>query len=129
MIEKLDEANNMNEKFKNQISSQVDKIKSLEEQLIESKTEIEKLTSVKLVVEPNSKEKKKSYTPPFKRNNEELKAKGLFGFSVFITYNSVSITHNSKYVGPMAEWFVWGRFQFLFLSFNSLIFLVMSYGN
>ena len=107
----------------------MDKIKSLEEQLIETKTEVKKLTNVKLVVEPNSKEKKKSYTPPFKRNNEELKAKGLFGFSVFITYNSVSITHNSKYVGPMAEWFVWGRFQFLFLSFNSLIFLVMSYGN
>ena len=74
MIEKLDEANNMNEKFKNQISSQVDKIKSLEEQLIESKTEIEKLTSVKLVVEPNSKEKKKIYIPPFKRNNEESSA-------------------------------------------------------
>ena len=73
MIEKLDEANNMNEKFKNQISSQVDKIKSLEEQLIESKTEIEKLTSVKLVVEPNSKEKG-FYIPPFKWNNEELKA-------------------------------------------------------
>ena len=44
---KLDEANNLNENFKNQISSQVDKIKSLEEQLVESKTEVEKLTSVK----------------------------------------------------------------------------------
>ena len=31
LIAKLDEANNLNEKFKNQISSQVDKIKSLEE--------------------------------------------------------------------------------------------------
>ena len=57
LIAKLDEANNLNEKFKNQISSQVDKIKSLEEQLVESKTEIEKLTSAKLVIEPNSKEK------------------------------------------------------------------------
>ena len=33
----------------------MDKIKSLEEQLVESKTEIEKLTSAKLVVELNSK--------------------------------------------------------------------------
>ena len=37
----------------------MDKIKSLEEQLIETKTEVKKLTNVKLVVEPNSKEKKK----------------------------------------------------------------------
>ena len=73
LIAKLDEANNLNENFKNQISSQVDKIKSLEEQLVESKTEVEKLTSAKLVVEPNSKEKD-FYIPPFKRNNEELKA-------------------------------------------------------
>ena len=51
----------------------MDKIKSLEEQLVEFKTEVEKLTSVKLVVEPNSKEKD-FYISPFKRNNEELKA-------------------------------------------------------
>ena len=73
LIAKLDEANNLNENFKNQISSQVDKIKSLEEQLVEFKAEVEKLTSVKLVVKPNSKEKY-FYIPPFKRNNEELKA-------------------------------------------------------
>ena len=71
LIAKLDEANNLNENFKNQISSQVDKIKSLEEQLVESKTEVEKLSSAKLV-EPNSKEKD-FYIPPFKRNNEELR--------------------------------------------------------
>ena len=69
----MDEANNLNENFKNQMSSQVDKIKSLKEQLVESKTEIEKLSSAKLVIEPNSKEKD-FYIPPFKRNNEELKA-------------------------------------------------------
>ena len=40
LIAKLDEAKNLNENFKNQISSQVDKIKSLEEQLVESKTEV-----------------------------------------------------------------------------------------
>ena len=65
MIAKLDGANKLNENLKNQLSSQVDKIKSLEEQLLESKTEIEKLTSVKLVVEPNSKEKD-CYIPPLK---------------------------------------------------------------
>ena len=51
----------------------MDKIKSLEKQLVEFKTEVEKLTSVKHVVEPNSKEKD-FYIPPFKRNNKELKA-------------------------------------------------------
>ena len=73
LIAKLDEAKNLNENFENQISSQVDKIKSLEEQLVEFKTEVKKLTSAKLVVEPNLKEKD-FYIPPFKRNNEELKA-------------------------------------------------------
>ena len=73
LIAKLDEANNLNEKLKNQFLSQVDKIKSLEEQLVESKTEVEEITSAKLVIEPNSKEKD-FYIPPFKRNNKELKA-------------------------------------------------------
>ena len=62
LIAKLDEANNLNENFKNQISSQEDKIKSLEEQLVESKTEVKKLTSAKLLVEPNSKEKRCLYS-------------------------------------------------------------------
>ena len=73
LIGKLNEANNLNENLKNQFSFQVDKIKSSEEQLTESKTEVEKLTSAKLVVEPNSKEKG-FYIPPFERNNEELNA-------------------------------------------------------
>ena len=34
---------------------QVDKIKSLEEQLVEFKTKVENLTNAKLVVDPNSK--------------------------------------------------------------------------
>ena len=51
----------------------MDKIKCLEEQLVEFKTKVENLTSAKLVVKPNSKEKD-FYIPPFKRNNEELKA-------------------------------------------------------
>ena len=54
LIENLDEANNLNQNLKNKFSSQVDKIESLEEQLVESKTEVDKLTSAKLVVEPNS---------------------------------------------------------------------------
>ena len=62
LIAKLDEANNLNENNKNQISSQVDKIKSLEEQLVEFKTKVEKLTSVELVFKPNSKEKRFLYS-------------------------------------------------------------------
>ena len=73
LIAKLDEANNLNENLKNQFSFQVDKIKSLEGQLVESKIKFEKLTSSKLVVKPNLKEND-FYIPPFKRNNEELKA-------------------------------------------------------
>ena len=57
LIAKLDEANNLNENFKNQISFQVDKIKSLEEQLVEFKIEVEKLTSAKLVVSLTQKKK------------------------------------------------------------------------
>ena len=58
----MDESNKLNENLKNQFSSHMDKIKSLEEQLIETKTEVKKLTNVKLVVKPNSKEKKKLYS-------------------------------------------------------------------
>ena len=57
LIAKSDETNNLNKNFKNKISSQVYKIKSMEEQLVEFKIEVEKLTSAKLVVEPNPKEK------------------------------------------------------------------------
>ena len=45
----------------------------MEDKLVEFKTEVEKLTSVKLIVEPNLKEKD-FYIPQFKRNNKELKA-------------------------------------------------------
>ena len=45
----------------------------MEEQLLEFKTEVEKLTSAKLVVEPNLKEKD-FYISSFKMNNEKLKA-------------------------------------------------------
>ena len=68
-MKSLEYSTKLKAKFKNQISSQVDKIKSLEEQLAEFKIEVEKLTSAKLVVEPNSKEKD-FYIPPFKRNRK-----------------------------------------------------------
>ena len=73
LIANLDEANNLKGDLKNQFLSQVDKIKSLEEQLVESKTKVEKLTSAKLIVEPNLKEND-FYIPPFKMNNKELMA-------------------------------------------------------
>ena len=42
LIAKFDESNKLNVNLKNQFSSHVDKIKSLEEQLGESKTEVKK---------------------------------------------------------------------------------------
>ena len=51
---------------------------------------------------------------------------------IFITHNSVSITHNSKMVGPIAEKSVWHHIT-LFPFFVSITqfsdFWVMSYGN
>ena len=44
------------------------------------------------------------------------------GFYVSITHNSVSITHNSKMMGPTERNLVWMCFQVLFPSLNSLIF-------
>ena len=58
---------------KNQFSSQLDKIKSLEEQLVKSIIEVKILTSAKNFVEPNSKENFLIFffIPSFKRNSEE----------------------------------------------------------
>ena len=47
----LDESNKKNEFLRNQISSQDGKMKSLEQELIESKAKIENLTSIKPVVD------------------------------------------------------------------------------
>ena len=66
---------------RNQISSQNEKMKSLEQELVESKAKIENLTSTKPAIDNKSvsvslKPKiEKVYIPPFKRNN---KKKGLF---------------------------------------------------
>ena len=71
LIAKLDEANSLNENFKNQISSQVDKIKSLEEQLVEFKTEELKANIARIDKSKNSDvnaevSKPMSKTPPKK---------------------------------------------------------------
>ena len=80
-IVRLDESNKKNEFLRNQISSQAEKMKSLEQELVESKTKIENLTSTKPVVDNRSVyvslklKTEKVYIPPFKKNNNE---KGLF---------------------------------------------------
>ena len=76
-VVRLDESNKKNEFLRNQISSQDEKMKSLEQELVEFKTKIENLTSTKLVVDNRSvsvslKPKiEKVYIPHFKRNNKE----------------------------------------------------------
>ena len=49
LIVRLDKSNKKNEFLINQISSQDEKMKSLEQELVESKAKIENLTSTKLV--------------------------------------------------------------------------------
>ena len=77
LIVRLDESNKKNEFLRNQISSQDEKMKSLEQELVESKAKIENLTSTKHVVDNRSvfvslKPKiEKVYIHPFKRNNKE----------------------------------------------------------
>ena len=77
LVIRLDESNKKNEFLRNQISSQDEKMKSLEQELVESKTKIENLTSTKPAVDNRSvsvslKPKiEKVYIPPFKRNNKE----------------------------------------------------------
>ena len=54
LVVRLDESNKKNEFLRNQISSQDEKMKSLEQVLVESKAKIENLTSTKLVVDNRS---------------------------------------------------------------------------
>ena len=74
---RLDESNKKNEFLRNQISSQDRKMKSLEQELVESKAKLENLTNTKLVVVNRSvsgsvkPKAKKVYIPLFKRNNKE----------------------------------------------------------
>ena len=77
LVVSLDEFNKKNEFLRNQITSQDEKMKSLEQELFESKTKIENLTCTKSAVDNRSvsvslkPKTKKVYIPPFKRNNKE----------------------------------------------------------
>ena len=77
LIVRLNESNKNNEFLRNLISSQDEKMKSLEQELVESKTKIENLTSSKLAVDNKSvslsfkPKTEKVYIPHFKRNNKE----------------------------------------------------------
>ena len=77
LVVRLDKYNKKNEFLRNQISSQDEKMKSLEQELVESKTKIENLTSTKPIVDNRSvsvslkPKTEKVYIPPFKRNNKE----------------------------------------------------------
>ena len=77
LIVRLDESNKKNEFLRNQISSQDENMKSLEQELVESKAKIENLTSIKSAVNNRSvfvslkPKTEKVYIPHFKRNNKE----------------------------------------------------------
>ena len=77
LVVRLEESNKNNEFMRNQISSQDEKMKSLEQELVESKTKIENLTSTKPVVNNRSvsislkPKTEKFYISLFKRNNKE----------------------------------------------------------
>ena len=77
LVVRLDESNKKNKFLRNQISSQDEEMKSLEQELVESKAKIENLTSTILVVDNRSvsislkPKTEKVYIPPFKRNDKE----------------------------------------------------------
>ena len=77
LVVRLDESNKKKEFLRNQISSQDEKMKSLEQELVESKTKIENLTSTKPTIDNRNvsvslKSKiEKFYILHFKRNNKE----------------------------------------------------------
>ena len=77
LVVRLDESNKKNEFLRNQISSQDEKMKSLEQELVESKAKIENWTCTKSAVDNRSvsvslkPKTEKVYIPPFKRNNKE----------------------------------------------------------
>ena len=77
LVVRLDESNINNEFLRNQISSQDEKMKNLEQELVESKAKIENLTSTKPFVDNRSvsvslkPKTEKVYIPHFKMNNKE----------------------------------------------------------
>ena len=74
---RLNESNKKNEFLRNQLSSKDEKMKSLEQESIESKAKLENLTSTKSAVVDRcvfvslKPKAKKVYIPLFKRNNKE----------------------------------------------------------
>ena len=76
LVVRLDESNKKKEFLRNQISFQDEKMKSLEQELIESKAKIENLTCTKPAVDNRSvfislkPKTEKVYIPHFKRNNK-----------------------------------------------------------
>ena len=77
LVVRLNESNKKNEFLRNQISSQDEKMKNLEQELVESKAKIENLTSTKLAVDNRNvfvslkPKTEKVYIPHFMRNNKE----------------------------------------------------------
>ena len=77
LVVRLDESNKKNEFLRNQISFQDEKMKSLEQELVESKAKIENLTNTKPSIDNRSvsislkPKTEKVYIPPFNRNNKE----------------------------------------------------------
>ena len=77
LVVRLDESNKKNEFLRNQISSQDEMMKNLEQELVESKVKIENLTSTKPTVNNRSvsvslkSKTEKVYISHFKRNNKE----------------------------------------------------------
>ena len=77
LVVRLDESNKKNVFLRNQISSQDEKMKSLEQELVESKAKLKNLTSTKSAVVDRcvsvslKPKAEKIYIPPFKRNHKE----------------------------------------------------------
>ena len=77
LVVRLDESNKNNEFLRNQISSKDEKMKSLEQELVESRAKIENLTCTKSAIDNRSvsisfePKTEKVYVPPFKRNNKD----------------------------------------------------------
>ena len=77
LIVRLDEYNKKNEFLRNQFSSHDEKMKSLEQELAESKAKLENLSNTNPVVDDRSvsislvPRADKIYIPPFKRNHKE----------------------------------------------------------
>ena len=77
MLVRLDESNKKNEFLRNQISFQDEKMKSLEQELVESKAKLKNLTSTKSAVVDRcvsvslKPKAEKIYIPPFKRTYKE----------------------------------------------------------